>query len=246
MFFFKKATLVGFVVAFLFLALTPRLHANVAFGFDDTLRSQITRGLPKLRGLPATWYTLDENINMPWGISVTQLRQLKLRGHVLAAHSCTHPDFTLIPFAEAQAEIECSVRRMIARGLGDPAMFAWPYGGTNEALQEYAAEWVLAARGTKAGIVTAASNLFDLPSESLRRDKPFSYYRDKINRYGKNPNVLYILVIHMIVPNNQTPPDLYDIQEGQLKEIVDYTIMTNQTVELEIDFICRKHPGLCQ
>jgi peptidoglycan/xylan/chitin deacetylase (PgdA/CDA1 family) len=118
--------------------------------FDDAYRSVLDEGLPVLveLGVPASLFAptdlVDEEglmtdwIRIPpdWvgreedmrAMSWDAVRTLAAAGWEIGSHTCSHPDLTLLPAAEARAELQRSREACEERLQRPCASFAYPFG----------------------------------------------------------------------------------------------------------------------
>jgi peptidoglycan/xylan/chitin deacetylase (PgdA/CDA1 family) len=74
-----------------------------------------------------------------------QIRQLRAMGHVIGAHTHTHPVLASLPLDAQRAEVESS-KRILAEHLGaSVTVFAYPYGKPNRSFTAATKETVRAA-----------------------------------------------------------------------------------------------------
>ncbi|PWE32932.1 hypothetical protein DDZ14_07525 [Maritimibacter sp. 55A14] len=96
---------------------------------------------------------------MDWGT----IGELAAEGVLFGSHSVSHADLTLLDDDALEAELTRS-RAEIEERLARPVPhFAPPYGATNPAVRAQIARYYKTSVGTRLGIVSAGSDLHDLP-----------------------------------------------------------------------------------
>ncbi len=111
--------------------------------FDDGYEDNLTHAAPILAefGLPACFFLATgfiETSYVPWWdeawgtasrwMTWDQVRQLRLLGHEIGAHTCHHVDLSEVHGKEARAEIENS-KKVLEDQLGEAInLFSYPYG----------------------------------------------------------------------------------------------------------------------
>ena len=121
---------------------------HIAITFDDGYLDAFTNALPILKsyGFKATIFLVAKRVGgvNDWDQAPTlagaplldwhHLREMADYGISFGSHTCTHPDLTAIPAAQAEEEIRAS-RRIIERQLPLPVRaFAYPYSRSDESL----------------------------------------------------------------------------------------------------------------
>jgi len=145
---------------------------TIGISVDDADKSFLTTAWPKFKekNLPVTLFVststiVDNNKNY---LNWNQIRQLKNEGVTIGAHSHTHNHLTELSNAEILDEIELS-NNVFLKELGEiPALFAYPYGETNENIMELLKDYKFkVAFGQHSGVINETSNLYYLPRFSL-------------------------------------------------------------------------------
>ncbi len=116
------------------------------------------------------------------------VRRARYAGHTIASHTYSHPDLTVLPREEAEAEIVAGYRAVEAAAYGmalsqdTPRLFRFPNFRSNEALEQFAASLSMA-------VVSA-----DISPKDWRGDPP----RETLARLLKilETNTSGIIVLH--------------------------------------------------
>ena len=146
---------------------TSLVTHRIAITFDDGFENVLRYGLEPLReaGFQAIQFLVPGRIGgtNAWEeaegeaserlMDVSQIREWFAAGHVIGAHTCTHPHLTRIPLAEAREEIRAS-RLRLEDLFGVPVRdFCYPYGDYNPAVRDLVQEaGFLTACTTEAGV----------------------------------------------------------------------------------------------
>ena len=123
---------------------------SFAITFDDGYEEVLTLGLPVLAeaGFTATVFAVAGELGgtNAWDgggaklLTAEALRQLDKSGITIGAHTCRHAHLTRVSPAVAKREISDS-KEILERSLGKGiALFAYPYGETNDSVDHYARE----------------------------------------------------------------------------------------------------------
>jgi peptidoglycan/xylan/chitin deacetylase (PgdA/CDA1 family) len=123
---------------------------SFAITFDDGYEEVLTLGLPVLRevGFTATVFAVPGQLGGAnvWDdggarlLTADQLQALHQAGITIGAHTCQHVHLTRVSPAAAKQEISES-RKILEECLKNPVtLFAYPYGETNDSVDQYARE----------------------------------------------------------------------------------------------------------
>ncbi|MBL1260218.1 MAG: polysaccharide deacetylase family protein [Thiotrichaceae bacterium] len=147
----------------------------VAITIDDAYRSIYTHAYPRLkkRHWPFTVFVSTDPIDkkMPAFMSWAQMREMQQHGATFANHT-THHDFLIKQSAsETERDWQLRVRndlkmaqQRLQTELGSaPALFAYPYGEYNSALQQLIKELGWSAFGQQSGVISQYSDRLALP-----------------------------------------------------------------------------------
>ena len=111
---------------------------TVLVTFDDGYRDNVVHARPVLDrlGVRVVLFVctglLDQRSDDPRAdyLTLAECDALARDGHLIAAHTRTHPHLDRMPAAAAQSEIATSIGDIAARyGTGPARLFAYPYGG---------------------------------------------------------------------------------------------------------------------
>lgn len=123
---------------------------HFAITFDDGYVEVLTLALPVLKefGFTATVFAVSDELGGKnhWDdgeaalLTIDQYRELEKAGITIGAHSCTHAHLPRVEDALAKRELRDSKIRLEA-ALGHPvALFAYPYGETDDRIDAFARE----------------------------------------------------------------------------------------------------------
>jgi len=142
-----------------------------AITVDDGYEEVLSLGLPVLQefGYTATVFAVPGVQENRWDdgaarlMTSDELKRWRGAGMDVGAHSCRHVHLTRVSPAEARTEISQS-KEMLERSLGKKVpLFAYPYGETNDSVDQYAREAGFeAAFATDNAPRDHAANLFRL------------------------------------------------------------------------------------
>lgn len=194
----------------------------VTITFDDSWLSQYQNGLPILEsaGFKGTMYITTEPIQGNWDgfINLTQLKDMKARGHELAGHTVTHADLTTLNTNAANRELKNSKSYIQNQTGATVTSLAYPYGSFNTAVINLTkAAGYTNARGVEEGLVKKTDNKFTLKSHSIGPATSLATVKSYIDQAKANKQ-WYILTLHEILQNG----DEYSTTPAQLQEIVTY------------------------
>jgi len=144
--------------------------------FDDGYESVYREAFPVLQryGMSATVFlTVGEKkmtemrgqlppLNRRSMLSWTEIREMQRWGIVFGAHTLTHPDLTLLPVEQIEAEV-CGSKKIIEDTLGAAVpCFAYPYGRHDRRSRAIARQHFACACSDKLGLVTVGSDPYAL------------------------------------------------------------------------------------
>ena len=152
------------------------LFPDRCFGitFDDGYQSVYTKAFSVLQhyGMTATVFltvgdrvTVKPNDRLPSfnGRSMlnwSEIREMQRWGIEFGAHTCTHPDLTLIPHHLVKKEV-CGSKAIIEDALSTPvSCFAYPYGRYNHQVRNIVQEHYSCAYSDKLGLINKRSDLY--------------------------------------------------------------------------------------
>jgi len=168
------------------------LFPNRCFGitFDDGYRSVYTKAFPVLQryGMSATVFltvgdgvTTKQNDRLPSinGRSMlnwNEIREMQRWGVEFGAHTCTHPDLTLMSPNLVKKEV-CASKAIIEDSLGIPvSCFAYPYGRYNHRVRDIVKDHFSCACSDKLGLINKDSDIYAferVDAYYLRTDRLF-------------------------------------------------------------------------
>lgn len=132
----------------------PRSVQSVMITFDDGFENVLRHGLAPLQdaGFRAIQFLVADRIGgfNSWEqaegesperlMDESQVREWMAAGHMIGAHSCTHPHLTRLSPAAAREEIGASRRRLEDRFGVEILDFCYPYGDCNPAVRDCVGE----------------------------------------------------------------------------------------------------------
>lgn len=146
---------------------------SIVITFDDGYRSLYEVAFPLLQrhGLSATVFltvgdgqtsrslpSLEGRAMLSW----SEIREMQGHGIVFGAHTCTHPDLTLLPTDRAEVEVLRS-KTILEQALGDPVRhFAYPYGRYDDRIRDIVRSHFQSACSDVLGRVTRRSDPYGL------------------------------------------------------------------------------------
>jgi peptidoglycan/xylan/chitin deacetylase (PgdA/CDA1 family) len=194
----------------------------VTLSFDDSWLSQYEQGLPILdqAGIKGTFYITTEPIENGWDgfITLTQLKDIALKGHELGGHTVTHADLATLRRARISSEIRNS-KSFIQNQTGTiVTSLAYPYGSYNSTVITQAKQaGYTNARGVEEGLVKKNDDKYTLKSHSVGPTTALSTIRAYIDQAKANKQ-WYILTLHEI----DNAGGEYSTSPQDLQAIVEY------------------------
>jgi peptidoglycan/xylan/chitin deacetylase (PgdA/CDA1 family) len=136
-----------------------------SFTFDDGQLGQFQNAEPLLRaaGFHGTFYVISDG--MGWGapqMSAAQVRQLASAGEEIGSHTRDHAHLGSLTAAQVDAEFadaQAAFRSQV--GLA-PTTCAYPYGDATSTVEQIAAKYFKACRGTGSGTNAAGADAYNL------------------------------------------------------------------------------------
>ena len=125
-----------------------------SFTFDDGLGSQFANARPALRaaGVHGTFYLISDAFG--WGsgsMSAADARRLAAEGDEIGNHTRDHGHLATLSADAVQAEF-ATAQSVIRDQVGvTPTSCAYPYGESNDTVQQVAAKYFSSCRGTSSG-----------------------------------------------------------------------------------------------
>lgn len=150
---------------------------TVVLAFDDGYRSVYGEAWPRLAayGFTATVFLVTGYCGRDnrWPgqpahaprlplLSWAEADKLTNAGWELGAHTCTHPPLPLVDAARVEQEVAESQAAIQARTGQAAAVFAYPYGARNAAVEAIVAQHCAGAVSTDMGLVTATGHPYRL------------------------------------------------------------------------------------
>lgn len=145
---------------------------TIGISIDDADKSFLATAWPKFKekNMPVTLFVNTSTIvdNSKNYLNWDQIRQLKKEGVAIGAHSHTHNHLTELSNADIIKDIELSNKIFLEELGAIPALFAYPYGETNQRIINLLKNYKYkVAFGQHSGVINETSNLYYLPRFSL-------------------------------------------------------------------------------
>jgi peptidoglycan/xylan/chitin deacetylase (PgdA/CDA1 family) len=165
--------------------------------FDDGYQSVYTKAFSVLQryGMSATVFLSvgKEDTSRPKGrlpsldgrsmLNWNEIREMQRWGIEFGAHTCTHPDLTLIPFHLVKKEV-CESKAIIEDALGTPvSCFAYPFGRYNHRVRNIVRENFSCACSDKLGMISKNSDIYAferVDAYYLRTDRLFQIMLNRL------------------------------------------------------------------
>jgi peptidoglycan/xylan/chitin deacetylase (PgdA/CDA1 family) len=146
----------------------PAQHSSggiASFTFDDGQLGQFQNAEPLLRaaGVHGTFYVISDG--MGWGgaqMSAAQVRQLAANGEEIGSHTRDHAHLTSLTSAQIDAEFADAQAAFRSKAGLTPTTCAYPYGDANSTVEQIAAKYFTACRGTGSGTNGSGADTYNL------------------------------------------------------------------------------------
>ncbi len=141
---------------------------TIGITVDDAFLSFYEVAWPRLKkaGLPVTLFVSTDAVDqgLRGYLSWDQIRELRVTGVTIGAHTASHLRMPLASAGEIRQEMEKSLARFEAE-LGErPTLFSYPYGEISAAARQVVSEYGFkAAFGNQSGAMHASSDRYMLP-----------------------------------------------------------------------------------
>lgn len=190
-------------------------ESAITYSFDDGTKNQIPVAIPILEkyGYKATF-----NLVTNWVSNWSEWKSVAEKGHEIASHTISHPNFSQISEEQQRVELEES-KKIIEKEIGKECItMVYPYcvrGNDN-----IVAEYYISAR-TCSGAACSASptNLFDISSKLVGSECPiFSamHFNNWVSESAKK-NAWSIFLLHGIDNDGGYSPVTADNFEQHIK-----------------------------
>jgi peptidoglycan/xylan/chitin deacetylase (PgdA/CDA1 family) len=115
--------------------------AIVSLTFDDTLPDhQVAVDLLDERGMRGTFYVNSKRVDRTGYLSAEQLAGWQEQGHEIAGHTIDHVNLAEADPEEARRQICDDRAALVDVGFSSSTSFAYPFGATNDVVEQIAAE----------------------------------------------------------------------------------------------------------
>jgi peptidoglycan/xylan/chitin deacetylase (PgdA/CDA1 family) len=205
-------------------AAAPLPGGMLSITFDDGVLTTYQNAIPILdqAGLKSTNYIITGRMfdGFPEYIKAADVLSLQARGHEIGAHTVTHPDLALIPFAQAQYEINQSKQDLLNIGVNSVNTFAYPFGSYNaQAVQIVQNAGYMGARSTDGGYDDPTSNKFILSRQGIDITTTVAQVQGWVD-YAAQNNLWLILVFHHVDDSATT----YSTTPAMFQQMINYIV----------------------
>jgi peptidoglycan/xylan/chitin deacetylase (PgdA/CDA1 family) len=178
----------------------------VSLTFDDATPS-IYKAIPELdkRGLKSTQFVVAGALNTAGSWDEKQVLSVQSRGHEIASHSMTHPDFTTVDknsmeteFARTRQELE----RITKRPVYD---FAYPYGSYSSTTTDEARKFYCSTRGVESGYNSKDDlALYGVRVQNMEATTTLTEFKRWVD-YARDNHLWLVLVYHAVDDKGDGP-----------------------------------------
>ncbi len=201
----------------------------VSLNFDDGYRSTYNNAVPILdaAGFKSDQFIVTSYVsgNFPAYINKDQLLTLQAHGHVIGAHTRTHPDLTTISQADAEIEIRGSREDLVSWGATPVNIFGYPFGAYNTSIQNLVRSIGFSAgRSSDGGYNDKRTSPYALRRQSMLNTTTLAEVKNYIDTARANKTWV-ILLFHEVDTNGHR----YAVTPTLFGQIVDYLREINMT-----------------
>ena len=194
----------------------------VSLNFDDGWLSAYTNAMPILNaaGFKTDQYIVTDYLtdNYPGYVKPSQVLDMQAHGHVIGAHTRTHPDLTLLSSSQQQEEIAGSRQDLLALGAQPINTFAYPLGAYNDTvIQQVKNAGFVGARSSNGGLNDKKTSPYILNRISMENTTTFDQVKSNIDK-ALSEKKWVILLFHEV----NTSGHRYSVTPALLQQIVDY------------------------
>lgn len=196
----------------------------VSIHFDDGVLDAYQNAFPILdsAGFKADTFITTERLSshFPGYVKSDDVLIMQAAGHLIGAHTRTHPPLTTLPPAEAAAEISGSREDLLHLGASPIDYFAYPYGDYNEAVKTLVKNaGFIAARSSDGGYNQKNTDRYALRRQPMINTTTFAQAKSYIDTALRDKTWV-ILLFHEV--NNSGRP--YSVTPVLFQQIVDYLV----------------------
>lgn len=193
-------------------------QAAVTLMFDDGEVNTYTEAQPALarHNFAGTTAIPTGEIGTDGFMSWAQVQALQTQGWNVVAHSVTHSDLTLLPAAQAEAELANSKATLQSQGL-QVKSFAFPYGAYNSNLLALTSKYYSSARAFELGDNPQGTFPFDVKVRSVTTAVTPAQVAAWVQE-AKAKNRWEVIVFHSLTA---TGPDAYHTSPAVFNQMID-------------------------
>lgn len=202
----------------------------ISINFDDGWLSTYQNAFPILdqAGFKSDTFIITSRMasgTYPTYVKVNDVRAMQSAGHVIGAHTQTHPDLTAIPPNQAQAEITGSRNDLFAIGASPVNFFAYPFGAYNDSVKQMVKDaGFVAARSSDGGYNMKTQDRFALRRQPMINTTTIDQVKNYIDTAIADKTWV-ILLFHEVDTSGNT----YSVTPALFQQIVDYLKSKNIT-----------------
>lgn len=201
----------------------------VSINFDDGYESAFLNGMPILdkAGIKTTHFIITQQIGQPIFMTKDQIFALQAEGHVIGAHTRTHPHLSTLTDDQQRSEILGSYDDLMALGI-KPNWFAYPYGDYNSMSVTDARSTFVGARTINGAPDLKSTDQFLLNSYSIHPGAPVYAIGDitKLIDGAQANGTWLILLFHKVDEDG----DSISVPHDLIQQIADYLVARNVKV----------------
>lgn len=199
----------------------------VSINFDDGWLSAYQNAIPILdtAGFKSNQFIVTSRMFDGFAayVKVPQILAMQSSGHEIGAHTRTHPNLTTLTPEQAQLEISSSRDDLIAIGATPVNYFAFPEGGSNNAIRAMVAGAGFAgARGSDGGFNRKTTDRFNLARQPMTNTTTLAQVQALIDQAMTDKTWL-ILLFHEINASGNT----FAVTPELFQQIVNYLATQN-------------------
>jgi peptidoglycan/xylan/chitin deacetylase (PgdA/CDA1 family) len=201
----------------------------VSLNFDDGWLSVYQNAIPILNsaGFKSNQYITTDYLtdNYPGYIKPQHVLAMQQQGHVIGAHTKSHPNLTQLTTTQAREEIEGSRSILLDLGATPVNTFAYPLGGYNSTIQQMVRDaGFVAGRSSNGGLNDKNTDKYALRRISMESTTSFASVKANIDAAIAEKKWA-ILLFHEV--NNSG--NRYAVTPAFLQQVVDYLELKGMT-----------------
>jgi peptidoglycan/xylan/chitin deacetylase (PgdA/CDA1 family) len=201
----------------------------VSINFDDGWLSVYQNAIPILNaaGFKSNQYITTDYLtpNYPGYVKPEQVLAMQSQGHVIGAHTRSHPDLTSLTTEQARQEIAGSRSDLLNIGATPVNTFAYPLGAYNSTIQQLVREaGFTGARSSNGGLNDKTTDRYALKRISMENTTTIESVKSQIDA-ALSQKKWVILLFHEV----NTSGHKYAVTPAFLQQVVDYLKSKNVT-----------------